>query len=93
MFNDAVGKVKSFQSQKDAVTNNLKPLQNQLSDLSEVKKQLFESLIKEMKNISKKNFNKITMYSKVNSTDIVVTFLLDSITKFLSGDAKATFIG
>jgi len=46
-----------------------------------------------MKNISKKNFNKITMYSKVNSTDIVVNFLIDSITKFLSGDSKATFIG
>jgi hypothetical protein len=49
--------------------------------------------MKEMKNINKKNFDKITKYAKVNSTDIVVTFVLDSITKFLSGDSKATFIG
>lgn len=49
--------------------------------------------MKEMKNITKKNFEKITKYAKVHSTDIVVTFVLDSMTKFLTGDSKATFIG
>ena len=61
--------------------------------MGEVKKQLHESLMKEMKNINKKNFDKITKFAKVHSTDVVVTFVLDSMTKFLTGDSKATFIG
>lgn len=61
--------------------------------MGEVKKQLHESLMKEMKNITKKNFDKITKFAKVHSTDVVVTFVLDSMTKFLTGDSKATFIG
>ena len=44
------------------------------------------------KNISKTNFVKITKYAKVHAGDQVVTFLLDSFTKFLSGDVKATFV-
>lgn len=49
--------------------------------------------MKEMKNITQKNFEKITKYAKVHSTDIVVTFVLDSMTKFFTGDSKATFVG
>ena len=49
--------------------------------------------MKEMRNIDKKNFEKITKYAKVHATDIVTSFVLDSLTKFLTGDSKATFIG
>ena len=49
--------------------------------------------MKEMKNITKKNFEKITKFARTNSTDVVVTFVLDSMTKFLTGDSKATFVG
>jgi len=63
-----------------------------LHDLVEIKKSLSEAEAKELKNISKNNFVKITKYAKVHAGDQVVTFLLDSFTKFLSGDAKATFV-
>jgi hypothetical protein len=92
-YNDQVAQAKSIEQQRDVVQTSVKPLQTQLRDLSEVKKQLLDSLIKEMKNFNKKNFDKITKYAKTNSTDFVVTFVMDSITKFLSGDSKATFIG
>jgi hypothetical protein len=49
--------------------------------------------MKEMKNINRKNFTKIVKYVNLNSTDVVVTFVLDSFTKFFTGDAKATYIG
>jgi hypothetical protein len=63
-----------------------------LHDLVEIKKGLSEAEAKELKNINKKNFEKITKYAKVHPGDQVVTFLLDSLTKFFSGDAKATFV-
>jgi len=49
--------------------------------------------MKEMKSINRKNFTKIVKYVNLNSTDVVVTFVLDSFTKFFTGDAKATYIG
>lgn len=57
----------------------------------EVKRQLFESETKEMKNIDKKNLAAIKNYIQSNSTDNVVAFVLDSMTKFFTGSSTATY--
>lgn len=49
--------------------------------------------MKEMKNINAKNLSRIIKYANVHSTDVVVTFVLDSFTKFFTADAKASYIG
>ncbi len=49
--------------------------------------------MKEMKNINAKNLSRIIKYANVHSTDVVVTFLLDSFTKFFTCDSKASYIG
>ena len=49
--------------------------------------------MKEMKNINAKNLSRIIKYANVHSTDVVVTFVLDSFTTFFTCDAKASYIG
>lgn len=49
--------------------------------------------MKEIKNINHKNIKKITKFTEIFSTDVVTTFVLDSLTKFFTGDSKATYIG
>jgi hypothetical protein len=49
--------------------------------------------MKEIKNINAKNLSRIIKYANVHSTDVVVTFVLDSFTKFFTCDAKASYIG
>lgn len=88
-----MGKVQSYELQKNTIQTVINPLRDQLRDLEEVKKQLFAALIKEMLNVNKKNFKKITNYAQEIETDVVVNFLVDSITKFLCCDDKATFLG
>jgi hypothetical protein len=63
LFNEAVGKAQSYELQKNTTQTIISPLRDQLRDLAEVKKQLFAALIKEMNNINKRNFKKITNYA------------------------------
>jgi hypothetical protein len=58
-----VGKVQSYGLQKNTIQTIISPLRDQLRDLAEVKKQLFAALIKEMNNINKRNYKKITNYA------------------------------
>lgn len=44
-----------------------------------------------MKNITKKNLTKIKKFASSNENDLVVTFVLDSLTKFFTANGKATF--
>lgn len=62
-----------------------------LKDLVEVKRQLFEAETKEMKNINKKNLDAIKIYIQRNPSDNVIAFVLDSMTKFFTADANATY--
>lgn len=62
-----------------------------LRDLVEVKRQLFEAEAKEMKNINKKNLAAIKGYIQKNPSDKVVSFVLDSLTKFFVGLSSATY--
>lgn len=52
---------------------------------------MFESETKEMKSIDKKNLAAIKNYIQSNSTDNVVAFVLDSMTKFFTGSSTATY--
>lgn len=70
-----------------------KSFQNQIADLTEIKKNLGEAETKEMKNISKQNLTKIKAFATKNDNDLVVSFLLDSLTKFMTGDDKSTYLG
>lgn len=62
-----------------------------LKDLVEVKRQLFEAETKEMKAIDKKNLAAIKSFIQKESNDKVISFVLDSMTKFFAGDANATY--
>jgi hypothetical protein len=62
-----------------------------LKDLMEVKRQLFEAETKEMKNINKKNLTAIKGYIQKNPNDNCISFVLDSMTKFFTGSATATY--
>lgn len=57
----------------------------------EVKRQLFEAETKEMKNINKKNLTAIKGFIQKNPDDNVISFVLDSMTKFFTGSATATY--
>lgn len=62
-----------------------------LRDLMEVKRQLIEAETKEMKSINKKNLTAIKGYIQKNPNDNVISFVLDSMTKFFTGSATATY--
>ena len=44
-----------------------------------------------MRGIDKKNIEKIKKFSAKNADDIVVNFILDSLTKFFTADKSATY--
>jgi hypothetical protein len=46
-----------------------------------------------MKNITKQNLAKIKTFAGKNENDPVVSFLLDSLTKFITGEEKSTYLG
>jgi hypothetical protein len=62
-----------------------------LKDLLEIKRGLFESVTKEMKNFTKKNLDKIKSLIATDSNDKVTKFLLDSMTQIMVGDKTASY--
>jgi hypothetical protein len=44
-----------------------------------------------MRGIDKKNLDKIKKFSAKNADDIVVNFILDSLTKFFTANKSATY--
>lgn len=68
-----------------------KKLEGLIKDHGEVKRQLYEAETKEMKGINKKNLAKIKSFYSKKQDDKVVSFVLDSLTKFLDGNQTATY--
>jgi len=60
-------------------------------ELKEVKKGLLEAIGKEMKACEKKNLEQIKKYHAKNPNDQVVSFVLNELTRFISGKQTATF--
>lgn len=63
---------------------------NQMNDLADVRKQLGEAVAKEMKNIDKKRFEKVTRQMQMNS-DPHVGFVMDNLSRFLAEDEKSSY--
>ena len=67
-------------------------LQNQLHDLADVRRALYEAEAKEMKGVTAQSLIKIKKFYTTNETDTVIGFLLNSLTKFFSGKDNANYV-
>lgn len=63
-----------------------------ISDLQEIKKGLFEQVMKEFKGVTPDKLSRVTKNVRDNGDEEVGIFLLDSLTKFFTGNPDSTYI-
>lgn len=76
---------------KEALITNTTTLKNQLADLADIKRALYEAEAKEMKGVKAQNLKNIKSFYSKNETDTVIAFLLNSLTKFFTGKDNTNY--
>jgi polyhydroxyalkanoate synthesis regulator protein len=74
--------------QMKALEEKNKVYQSQLNDIKEIKTQLTDQMNKEINNIANPAFKNALAYYEKNKSDLVASFLLKTLTAFITSDPK-----
>ena len=85
---EAESEIAQLLSTKQRYEEEAEAFKNLRMSMIDTKKQHYDSVTKEMKNINKQNLIKLKAHISQKPEDPVTTFLSDSLTKFLGGNAR-----